>query len=549
MKVTLAQLNPIVGDVTGNLAKLTGVLEAYSPVSDLIIFPELFLVGYPPKDLLEKTWFIEKVVAAVEEIRAVSKQFPNSGILLGAPMPTGSKNGKRLYNSALLIYQGQILHNQPKSLLPTYDVFDEGRHFTPAPQIKTVPFKDANLGISICEDAWNIPDFWSVTHSIYDLDPISELADQGATLFVNIAASPFYIGKDDLRYRLFRTHSQKHQLPFIFVNQVGANDELIFDGGSMIFNSKGALLNQPVFFNELIQTLDLDSSPSPTTLSYQPLDKTAAVHDALVLGIRDYLHKCGFQKAVVGLSGGIDSALTCCLAVAALGEENVLGISMPSPFSSQGSVEDSRIVARNLGIKFQVISITKIYEAYLESLAEPFGGARLDVTEENIQARIRGNILMAFSNKFGYLALSTGNKSELAVGYCTLYGDMSGGLSAISDVPKTMVYELARYVNRNMEIIPEAILAKAPSAELRPDQKDQDTLPPYPILDQLLQYYIEDGYSAAEMIALNFDPETVNWVIKTVDRNEYKRKQAAPGLKVTSKAFGMGRRMPVAKKI
>ncbi|MCL6591065.1 MAG: NAD+ synthase [Firmicutes bacterium] len=549
MKVSIAQLNPMVGDITGNLAKLAGVVERYSLDSDLIIFPELYLVGYPPKDLLEKTWFIEKVVAAVEEVCAISRRFPHSGILLGAPLPTGSKNGKRLYNSALLIYQGQILHNQPKSLLPTYDVFDEARHFTPASQIKTVTFKNANLGISICEDAWNIPDFWSVTHSVYDLDPISELVRQGATLLINISASPFYIGKDGLRYRLFRTHSQKHQLPFIFVNQVGGNDELIFDGGSMIFNRESDLLNQPVFFTEQIQTIGLDTSPSPIACAYEPLDKIAAVHDALVLGIRDYLHKCGFQKAVIGLSGGIDSALTCCLAAEALGPENVLGISMPSPFSSPGSVEDSRIVARNLGIEFKVISITKIYEAYLDSLTEHFNGAGPDVTEENIQARIRGNILMAFSNKFGYLALSTGNKSELAVGYCTLYGDMSGGLSAISDVPKTMVYELARYVNREREIIPETIMAKAPSAELRPGQTDQDTLPPYPILDQLLQYYIEDGYSAAEMIALNFDPETVNWVIKTVDRNEYKRKQAAPGLKVTSKAFGMGRRMPVAKKI
>ncbi|HEX3046244.1 MAG TPA: NAD+ synthase [Bacillota bacterium] len=547
MKVTIAQLNPTVGDIPGNLAKLAKVLEQSSPNSDLIIFPELYLVGYPPKDLLEKTWFIEKVAVAVQEICAISLRFPQTGILLGAPISTGEKSGKGLYNSALLIYQGQILHNQPKSLLPTYDVFDEARHFTQAPRIKTVTFKGANLGISICEDAWNIPDFWPITHSIYALDPINELVNQGATLLVNISASPFYIRKDDLRYRLIRTHSQNHGLPFIFVNQVGGNDELIFDGGSMVFNRQGELLNQPAFFTEHIQTIDLETSQAP--VAYNPLDKTAAVHDALVLGIKDYLHKCGFQKAVIGLSGGIDSALTCCLAAAALGKENVLGISMPSPFSSQGSVEDSRQVAENLGIDFKVIPITKIYEAYLESLAGPFSGLGLDVAEENIQARIRGNILMAFSNKFGYLALSTGNKSELAVGYCTLYGDMSGGLSAISDVPKTMVYELARYVNRKIEIIPEAIMVKAPSAELRPDQKDQDTLPPYPILDQLVQYYIEDGYSAAEMIALNYDPETVNWVIKTVDRNEYKRKQAAPGLKVTSKAFGVGRRMPVAKKI
>ncbi len=546
MKITIGQVNAVVGDIGGNLARMKDALARLAGRTDLIVFPELSLVGYPPKDLLEKDWFITQAERAVAELAEFSAGYPETGLLIGAPLPAGRSTGKPLTNSALLIYQGRVRFRQDKSLLPTYDVFDEARHFDPAERVRVVRFKGETLGISICEDAWNDPEFWP-QRLLYDFDPIQDLADQGATVLINISASPFHLGKDEIRYRLIQNHAHRHHLPFLFVNQVGGNDELIFDGGSMSFDKEGRPSSVGPYFSEDWVTVDTDQ-PGDAGL-YQPLDKVAAVYQALVLGIRDYLHKCGFKRAVIGLSGGIDSALTACLAVAALGPENVLGITMPSPYSSGGSVDDSRELAANLGIEFKEISIVKTFEAYLETLAPHFAGSKPDVAEENIQARIRGNILMAFSNKYGYLALSTGNKSELAVGYCTLYGDMSGGLSAISDVPKTLVYQLAEYVDRERELIPRAIIDKAPSAELRPDQKDQDTLPPYDILDAILQDYVEEGRSAAEIVAQGFDPATVRWVIRTVDRNEYKRRQAAPGLRVTSKAFGVGRRMPVAKRL
>ena len=379
---------------------------------------------------------------------------------------------------------------------------------------------------------------------MYPFDPIQELARQGAGLLINISASPFYYGKEEIRYQIIRQHCRKYQLPFVYVNQVGGNDELIFDGCSLALDAQGELLKALPGFTEAVETVDLSRTGGGQV--FQPLEKIASVHEALILGLRDYLRKCGFSKAVIGLSGGIDSALTCYLAKMALGPENVLGVIMPSLYSSPGSITDSEKLAANLGVKTVTIPITPIYQAYLDALREHFPVSDLDVSLENIQARIRGNILMAFSNKYGYLVLSTGNKSELAVGYCTLYGDMSGGLAVISDVPKTMIYELARYVNRRQEMIPAAILTKAPSAELRPDQKDQDTLPPYEILDQVLEYYINDGLAWQDIVDRGFDPEVVRWIIRAVDRNEYKRRQAAPGLKITSKAFGSGRRMPIA---
>ncbi|HBF37627.1 MAG TPA: NAD+ synthase [Firmicutes bacterium] len=547
MKVTIAQLNPVVGDIAGNLGKVKTVLaQCSTEKADLVVFPELFLVGYPPKDLLERSWFIQKVDQAMNTLVQISLEYPETGLVIGAPLPTGRDTGKSLANCAVLIYQGEILFAQQKSLLPTYDVFDEARYFEPAIETQVIQFKGETLGISICEDAWNDPDFWP-QQLLYDEDPIRKLADQGATLLINISASPFHFGKDELRYNLIRNHARKHKIPFVFVNQIGGNDDLIFDGGSMCFDGEGNPIFVAPFFKEHLQTVDM--SISGATIPYRPFEKIDAVYQALVLGLGDYLRKCGFKGAVVGLSGGIDSALTATLAVAAMGKENVLGITMPSQFSSGGSVADSKQLAENLGIPFEIIAIAPIYQAYLQSLTQHFEGKEADTTEENIQARIRGNILMAFSNKFGYLLLSTGNKSELAVGYCTLYGDMSGGLSTISDVPKTMVYELAEYVNRQKEIIPKNTIQKAPSAELRPDQTDQDTLPPYPVLDKILAYYIEEGYSVDEIVELGMERETVQWVVRTVDRNEYKRKQAAPGLKVTSKAFGVGRRMPVAKKL
>jgi len=542
MKVTLAQLNPIVGDISGNLRKVTDTLENYGAETDLIIFSELFLVGYPPRDLLEQPALIEAAQSAVEKLLAVSRSHPSTGVLVGAAMPTGLDTGKGLHNSALLIQGGEILGRQNKSLLPTYDVFDETRHFDPAAQLEVFPFRGETLGISICEDAWYEPELWA--RRLYPCDPIQELAQKGATLLINISASPFQVGKEGTRFRLFHNHARRFGLPFIYVNQVGGNDELIFDGRSKALDSRGEAVVVAPAFKEAVLTVET-AAPGKKGL-YQPQEEIAAVHEALVLGLRDYLRKCGFSKAVVGLSGGVDSAVTCCLAQQALGKDNVLGVLMPSPYSSRGSIRDSRKLAKSLGVQVKEIPITPIYRAYLRSLKKHLDVGKIGVALENVQARIRGNLLMALSNEFGYLVLSTGNKSEMAVGYCTLYGDMSGGLSVLSDVPKTMVYQLARHLNRERVLIPIEIITKPPSAELRPDQKDQDTLPPYEILDQIMNYYLTEGYSFKDITRLGFEPETVRWVIRAIDRSEYKRRQAAPGLKITSKAFGMGRRIPIA---
>jgi len=545
MKVAIAQLNPIVGHIEGNLAKLEDTLErTHGRSPDLVVFPELFLIGYPPRDLVERPWFVEQCDRALKRVEGLSRRYPQAGILIGTLSHSeNAGRGTGLHNSAALIYQGRTLFRQHKTLLPTYDVFDEARYFDPAPAVQVVRFKDELLGVTICEDAWNDPELWPRSR-IYSSDPLESLARLGASLFINISASPFHMGKEELRYRLIRNHALRHHTPFVYVNQIGGNDELIFDGRSLCLDARGDLLAVGPAFQEHVEMVDAGSAGKAGV--FTPQDRIASVHDALVLGIRDYLHKCGFSKAVIGLSGGIDSAVVCCLAATALGSENILGISMPSPFSSRGSVEDSRRLADNLGIEFLVIPISDLYHSYLRCLEPHFAGQEQDVAEENIQARIRGNILMAFSNKFGHLVLSTGNKSELAVGYCTLYGDMSGGLSVLSDVPKTLVYDLARYINRAGETIPQQIIDKPPSAELRPNQTDQDTLPPYPILDEILYYYIEEAYSAEQIIARGMAAETVHWVIRTVNRNEYKRRQAAPGLKVTTKAFGVGRRMPIA---
>ena len=545
MKITLAQLNPTVGDIRGNLAKVTRTLSQCSKDSpDLVVFPELFLVGYPPRDLLERPSFIARTEEAIRELSEVSQKYPRTGIIVGAPQPRQQSTGKGLHNSALLIYQGRLIFTQHKSLLPTYDVFDEPRYFDPAPEDPVVKFKDKILGISICEDAWNDPTLWH--RPTYSYDPIEVLAEKGADLIINIAASPFHRGKEKLRYDIVRSHATKHRIPFLFVNQVGANDELIFDGRSICLDGAGDLMAVLPPFVEQVETISVDGPGIRDP--YVPQEEIASVHQALVLGVRDYMDKCGFSSAILGLSGGIDSAVTCCIAVEAVGTENVVAVTMPGPYSSTGSIEDSRKLAENLGIRFEVIPISPAYEAYIKSLQDHFKGREPDITEENFQARIRGNILMALSNKFGHLVLSTGNKSELAVGYCTLYGDMSGGLSVIADVPKTMVYELAQYMNRDSIIIPQEIVNKPPSAELRENQTDQDTLPPYEVLDEILHYYVDEHYSMADLLQHNFDPETVKWVIRTVDRNEYKRRQAVPGLKVTSKAFGIGRRMPIAAK-
>ncbi|UCD18613.1 MAG: NAD+ synthase [Candidatus Zixiibacteriota bacterium] len=544
MRVTLAQLNPIVGDIDGNLERVFQTVRDYADGSDLIAFPELFLVGYPPHDILIRQPFEADVQHAVRKLTEFSRDFPTAGILIGAPLPSEHNGPRRLHNAAILIYKGKIIGSAYKSLLPSYDVFDEPRYFDPAPEIKTVPYKDEVLGISICEDYWNEPELWP--DGVYDLDPISILAEQGATLFVNISGSPYYVGKDEIRYRLIVNHVGKHHIPFVFVNQVGGNDELIFDGRSLCVDASGNIIEMLPAFEECVTTVDMKATGTRAGFSAQ--DDLTQIRSALKLGIRDYMRKTGFTRAVMGISGGIDSAVVFCLATEALGQDYVLGIAMPSQYSSEASVVDARQLADNLGVQLQIIPITSIYNAYLNGFQEHFHTGELDVSLENVQARIRGNILMAFSNKYGYLVLSTGNKSELATGYCTLYGDMAGGLAVISDLPKTMVYKLARDINREREIIPHNIIERPPSAELRPNQVDQDSLPPYDILDQILHFYIEEGYSLQDILRLDFDPEVVRWVIRTVDRNEYKRRQAPPGLKVTSKAFGTGRRMPIAAK-
>lgn len=537
-------MNPKVGDIEGNVQKIKHFYYGLIPQNpDLIVFPELCVVGYPPKDLLERWWFIEQVEKAKTEIIALTSNSSHPGIVFGLPLPNSEKQGRGLVNAALLAYQGKIIHQQNKTLLPTYDVFDETRYFDPSQQQELVSFKGELLGISVCEDAWNDPELWPKGRR-YQIDPIQMMAEKGATCLFNISASPFQIDKEVVRYRLIRNHSLRYHLPFVYVNQVGGNDDLIFDGKSLVFNNQGSLIGKAPGFQEWVGTFDLVDKLSPKEDHFQ--DSIESVFDALVLGVHDYMKKCGFKKAVVGLSGGIDSALTAVIATRAVGPNNVLGISMPSPYSSAGSIEDSQRLSQNLGITFEVIPISSIYFSYLNTLSKSFYGTKKDTTEENIQARIRGNILMAFSNKYGYLLLSTGNKSEMATGYCTLYGDMSGGLAVLSDVPKTMVYQIAEYINQKGEVIPWEIIRKAPSAELKPNQLDQDTLPPYPILDQIIELWIEDGLSIEEIIARGFERETVLWTVKRIDQNEYKRKQAPPGLKVTSKAFGSGRRMPIA---
>jgi len=550
MKITMAQLDPVVGDLAGNRAAAAATYEtAAGSGSDLVVLPELFLTGYPPWDLLERPWFVEAASAGVDALVRLTASHPETGLLFGAPRPASpAGTGKPLYNAAILAQGGRILLEQPKSLLPTYDVFDERRYFAPAPEIRTVAFKGEILGLTICEDAWNDPALWP-KGLLYDLDPVSVLAAGGATLFVNISASPFHAGKEELRFGLVRGHARRHGRPFVFVNQVGANDELVFDGRSLAFDGAGEPAAVGAAFREEVLTVETGRPGTPGL--FVPLDRIASVYEALVLGLRDYMRKCGFARAVVGLSGGIDSAVTCCLAAAAVGPKNVLAVTMPMPFSSPGSVADSMALAARLGLTCLEIPISPVYDAYIGALGPHLAGRPPDATEENLQARIRGNILMAFSNKYGHLVLSTGNKSELAVGYCTLYGDMSGGLAVLSDVPKTMVYELAAHINASGrgEIIPRAVIEKPPSAELKPGQLDTDSLPPYPVLDAILREYVEELRSVEEIAAMGFGAEVVRRVAAMVDRNEYKRAQAAPGIKVTTKAFGIGRRMPIASKI
>ena len=542
MKIALAQTNPIVGDVVGNSERIIDLIaRARRAGADLVVFPELAVVGYPPRDLLLKPRFVKENVEAVDRI---AERCVGIAALVGFVEFNRDAVGRQLRNAAAYCIDGGLREVRHKSLLPTYDVFDEQRYFEPGPEVALIDHLGTQLGVSICEDLWN--DEQLVGRRIYHRDPIGQIAGAGARAIVNMSASPFWQNKHPFRRRLFAAQAKKHGLPIVFVNQVGGNDDLIFDGASTVFDANGEVIAQAKAFDEDLLVVDLDTVDPARTEPYP--ESIASVHDALALGVRDYVCKCGFKRVVLGLSGGIDSAVTAALATAALGPDAVTGVAMPSRYSSDHSLSDAEAVARNLGIRFKTIPIEPMHEAFETHLEPHFEGRPPDIAEENVQARIRGCLLMALSNKFGCLLLTTGNKSELAVGYCTLYGDMCGGLAVISDVPKQMVYRLAEHVNQRAgsEVIPRNTITKPPSAELKLDQTDQDSLPPYDTLDAILEQYVSQERGVDEIIGAGFDPETVQRVVRLVDVNEYKRKQAALGLKVTSRAFGVGRRMPIA---
>ena len=552
MRIALVQINPIIANIKYNTAKILRAIDFAGRLkADLVIFPELAIIGYPPRDLLWRQDLLEQVETALK--KDIAPKSIKLGVLIGAPIVDSGN----LYNAALLFSEGKLLGRQDKTLLPDYDVFEENRYFKPALKREPLLFKGLKLGLTVCEDIWNDKDYWNRRN--YPVDPVEELIAQGADFIINISASPYHYGKIDLRSDMLQKMAGKYHKNFIYVNQVGGNDELIFDGSSLAVDSKGEIIGRAgsfgedmLFFGYQDNILYLENwvrakeelFPEKIYRAPSPED-IGCLYQALVLGVRDYLRKTGFKRVLVGLSGGIDSSVVAVLAVAACGKENVLGVAMPSKYSSPGSLADARQLALNLGIAYREIPIQSIFDECLTTLNKE-GTSLVDLAEENIQARIRGNILMFISNREGYLTLSTGNKSELAVGYCTLYGDMCGGLAVISDVPKTMVYVLTRYINREREIIPAQVLVKPPSAELRPDQTDQDSLPPYEILDAILHLYIEENKPAAEIIAAGYDAALVREIIQKIDRAEYKRRQAALGLKVTTKAFGIGRRIPIA---
>lgn len=549
MKIALVQINPHIGNFSHNCAKIVqAATRARESDCELVIFPELAVSGYPPQDLLERHSFIEDHELALGRL---IKKISGIGVIIGAITRNTAETGKPLHNSAILFDNGAILGAVHKQLLPSYDVFDEARYFEPGTQgLSTVNYKGLNLTMTICEDIWNDKD--SAPQQIYASDPVSGAingANGAVDLIINLAASPFRLGKADLRYKIFTTISRKYKTPLLYVNQIGGQDSLLFDGGCLAINSHGQIVAAAKRFKEEMLVIDSDQlqEPAASPLSLTKKDELPNLFEALVMGTRDYVRKCGFSTCIIGLSGGIDSALTAAIACAALGEENVMGAAMPSPYSSEESIADARELAVNLGIELKVIPITFIFQAQLKTLHPVMGDLDHSITEQNLQARIRGSILMAMSNQFGSMLLSTGNKSEMAVGYCTLYGDMSGGLAVIADVPKLMVYSLANYVNREKTIIPLSTIEKPPSAELAPDQMDQDDLPPYEILDPILTAWLEENRSESEIIKMGFDRDTVQDTIRRVKTNEYKRKQAPPGLKVTSKAFGYGRRYPTAE--
>ena len=543
MKIALGQINPTVGDFSGNSAKIIEYSRrARAGGAELILFPELSVCGYPPRDLVERPSFVARNRETAEQIAG---ETCGISVICGLVTPAESETGKSVMNSAALLQDGRIAFLQSKMLLPTYDVFDEMRNFAPAKSQQLFSLSSKRVALTICEDAWNDKLFWP--KRLYTVDPIDALIRAGGDLVLNISASPFWIGKRELRRNMLASIARQHKVPVAMVNQVGGNDILIFDGSSIVLNAAGNIIAQGRSFEE--DLICFDSKDLTGDIHEQIEGEEASVYSGLVLGTRDYIQKCGFRKAIIGLSGGIDSALTAVIAADAVGPENVIGVGMPGPYSSPGSIDDARGLANNLGIRFELLSINCAVEAYRKTLKEVFAGRKEDVTEENIQSRARGTLLMALSNKFGAIVLSTGNKSELGVGYCTLYGDMAGGLAVISDVPKTMVYRLSHYVNLRRPVIPQDTLEKPPSAELRPDQKDSDSLPPYEILDAVLEDYVEEAHSVERIAAdRGFDIEVVRRVVRMVDRAEYKRQQAAPGIKISAKAFGYGRRFPIAAK-
>jgi NAD+ synthetase len=552
MRIALAQINPTVGDIPRNAEKIVRfTADAVRQGARLVVFPELSVTGYPPKDLLLKPQFVADNLRAVQEIAA--RIDPAVEVVVGYAERNERPVGRPLHNAVAVLRGGKVVSRHFKTLLPTYDVFDESRYFEPGPVSETenlvrIGAPDAQLtaGLTICEDLWN--DEKLIPRRLYHQNPIADLHAAGAELLLNASASPFVVGKHEFRIELFGSQVKHFGRPLVYVNQVGGNDELVFDGNSCAFDAKGRLVAQAKDFEEDLLVVDLPNG-STAARTEQPASGVESIHKALVLGLRDYVQKCGFKSVVLGLSGGIDSALTAALAVAALGPDRVVGVAMPSRFSSDHSVNDAARLAENLGIEFHLVPIKSIHDEYEKTLAPVFAGTERDVTEENLQARVRGALLMAFSNKFNHLLLTTGNKSEVAVGYCTLYGDMCGGLGVISDVPKTTVYALSTFVNEKAgrELIPRNTITKPPSAELRPNQTDQDSLPPYDVLDAILYRYVEEEKSAAQIVAEGFDSATVSRVVKLIDRSEYKRRQMPPGLKVTSRAFGFGRRMPIAQ--
>ncbi len=546
MKIGFAQLNTTVGDLRGNCEKILRAYERLAAAgAELVITPELAVSGYPPQDLVFKSRFVPENIEAVRELHARVGQ---AALLVGF-VDRNEDRGKPFHNAAALLERGQPIRIAHKSLLPTYDVFDEDRYFQPAPCVAPFDVQGRKVGVTICEDIWTEH---YLSRPLYDVEPVRSLIDQGAEIIVNLSASPFSLHKPAVRREMVGALARTYKCPICYCNAVGGNDQLVFDGNSIAVNSSGDLIAQLPAFREHEAVIDTEKA---SVTEFRAGTIPEDLFGALSLGTGDYLRKCGFKSAVLGLSGGIDSAVVAVVAADALGRENVVGVSMPSPFSSRGSIDDAQALARNLGIKYLQIPIAKPFEIVKAQLSEVFAGLAEDTTEENMQSRLRAVTLMALSNKFGHLLLTTGNKSELAVGYCTIYGDMAGGLAVISDVPKTMVYEIARWINSDYasrfgghEIIPRATIEKPPSAELKPNQKDQDTLPPYDVLDEILRLYIEENLSARDIIAHGFEEKTVRWVQRRVDLNEYKREQAPPGLRVTSRAFGVGRRMPIAQK-